>query len=84
MLELLLPAALPALSLSVTSLVKYLFDKVGARIPSPLVPVIAAISGGLLNYIPTISVGNVVAGALLGLAATGVHQVYVLTSGKEK
>ena len=84
MLELLLPAAIPALALIVTSVVKYLFDKIGAKIPPPFVPVIAAVAGGLLDYIPTISTGNVVAGALLGLAATGVHQVYELTGGKKK
>ena len=84
MLELLLPAAVPALSLIMTQVIKYGWGKVAGKIPPAFVPVIASVLGALIDYLPMIGTGNPVAGALLGLAATGAHQVYSLAGGSGK
>lgn len=72
----LIPVITPLFSLGVTALVKY----AAPHIPGYLLPIIASITGLLPDYISHLATGagtNTIAALLLGLSATGLHQISV-------
>lgn len=82
LLSLLLPAAVPVLSLILTQAIKSAWKLVLPKIPPALIPVIAMGAGAAIDGIGGFSGGGAAVGALLGLAATGLHQIYALAAGK--
>lgn len=73
----------PVVALVVTALLRY-----AARVPAYLLPVVAAVAGAgyalITSKLGSAGDMNLVQGALLGLAATGLHQIKVqLSKGNE-